>query len=85
MSTSYEQQAGRVHRLDAKKLNAAIKDAVAQLKKSERGTQVLRDLKALLANGAYGLDSKNMTAMCVLVESVRVGMRDTIDTELADL
>lgn len=67
---------------DTAKLDAAIFGAVKQLRRSERGQQVLTDLKALLDNGGYGLDSENMTALCILVESVRVGQTDTVSEAL---
>ena len=64
------------------RLDKAITSAVQQLRKSERGQQVLRDVKSLIENGAAGLDSQNMIAMCVLIESVRVGKVGTVLEEI---
>lgn len=43
-----------------------IAAAVTQLRRSERGTQVLRDLRKLLENGGDGLDSENARAFAIL-------------------
>lgn len=71
--------------IDRTKMEKAIEDSVAQLIKSERGMQVLRDVRSLFRNGAYGLDSRNMVALCVLVEAVRVGFTDTVDEAISEV
>lgn len=67
------------------KIKAAVSNAVKQLSKSERGRRVLYNLKTLLDDGGYGLDSRNSVAFCVLVEAVRVGQSDTVSQELASV
>lgn len=64
------------------KLLKAIHNAVECLNSSERGHQVLIDLRALLSKNGYGLDSQNMTSLCILVEAVRTGFAGTVSEEL---
>lgn len=71
--------------IDQVKLSEAMDDAIASLRGSERGRRVLRDLKALYKNGGYGLDSTNMTALCILVEAVRVGRGGYLQDSLSSL
>lgn len=47
----------------AKALPDALPLAVAQLARSERGRQALADIRALLKNGAVGLDRENQHAL----------------------
>lgn len=52
--------------------------AVAVLASSERGQRVLRDFRALMDNGGFGLDSRGFAALATLAEAVQNGQRDFI-------
>jgi hypothetical protein len=47
--------------------------AVSQLRRSERGQQVLKDILSLLDNGATGLDLQNWNAVHTLLAAARAG------------
>jgi hypothetical protein len=53
-------------RAEFEKAKPEVPAAIAQLKRSERGRQALRDFKVLLANGGSGLDSRNWNALATL-------------------
>lgn len=61
-------------------MNAAtqqrIETAIAQLSRSERGQQTLRDFKAMFNNGAKALDSQNQQALLTLTIEALSGSVD---------
>ena|ERR1022692_2070165 len=46
-----------------------VQAAIAYMKRSERGTQALKDYKRLVDNGGYGLDSINWAALATLCKA----------------
>lgn len=45
-----------------------LKKALLQLRKTERGTQALKDLSAFLQNGGAGLDMRNQDAVRAILK-----------------
>ena len=57
-------------------------EALAQLRKSERGQQALDDFQCLLQNGGTGLDGQNWEALGVIVSACRSDMSDEFSSIL---
>lgn len=74
--------------LSAMPTDSQLDAAVSQLRRSERGQQVLKDILALLDNGASGLDLQNWEAVHTLLAAARAGashaVRDRIKFGRAD-
>ena len=74
--------------LAAMPTDSQLDAAVAQLRRSERGQQVLKDILHLLDNGGIGLDLQNWEAVHTLLAAARAGashaVRDRIKFGRAD-
>lgn len=59
--------------LAAKPTDSQLDAAFTQLRRSERGQQVLKDILALLDNGGTGLDLQNWEAVHTLLAAAQAG------------